>query len=147
MQNFENKSHSENDFQNDIQQEKKVVPVIEERVEVGKKVIEKAKVHVSKTVNEHIESYDIPLSSEEIVVKRVPKNELVDTVPQGIRYEGDTMIISVLKEVAVIEKRVMLVEEIHIAKYKNDKVETREVTVRKEEVHVERKEIIPPITD
>jgi uncharacterized protein (TIGR02271 family) len=147
MQNFENKSHSEHDFQNDIQQEKKVVPVIEERVEVGKKVIEKAKVHVSKTVNEHIESYDIPLSSEEIVVKRVPKNELVDTVPQGIRYDGDTMIISVLKEVAVIEKRVMLVEEIHIAKYKNDKVETREVTVRKEEVHVERKEIIPPITD
>jgi len=144
MKNAEKKTNFDNNFSNDIKQEKKVIPVVEERVEVGKKVIEKAKVHVSKTVNHNIESYDIPLSSEEIVVKRVPKNELVDKVPEGIRYEGDIMIIPVLKEVAVIEKRIMLVEEIHVAKYKYDKVETREVTVRKEEVHVERTEIIPP---
>lgn len=117
-----------------------VIPVIEEHVEVGKKVIEKAKVRLSKRVNESVESYDVPLTEEEIVVKRVQKNELVDTAPAAVRYEGDVMIIPVLKEVAVIEKRIMLVEEIHVAKYKYDKTETRRVVVRKEEVNVERTE-------
>lgn len=147
MKNADKKSNVGNNFHDDIKEEKKVIPVVEETVEVGKKVIEKAKVRVSKTVNHNIESYDIPLSSEEIVVKRVPKNELVDKVPEGIRYEGDIMIIPVLKEVAVIEKRIMLVEEIHVSKYKYNKVETREITVRKEEVHVERTEIIPSNID
>ncbi len=117
-----------------------IIPVIEEHVEVGTKVIERAKVRLSKRVNESVQSYDIPLTEEEIVVKRVQKNEIVDTMPAGIRYEGDVMIIPVLKEVAVIEKRIMLVEEIHVTKYKYDKTETRRVVVRKEEVNVERTE-------
>lgn len=121
-----------------------VLPVMEERVEISKKVVEKAKVRLSKTVHEHLESYDIPLSEEQIIVKKVPKNEIVDTIPEGVRYEGDVMIIPVLKEVAVIEKRIMLVEEIHVSKYKYDKTETRQVTVRNEEVQVERTEIITP---
>ncbi len=117
-----------------------VIPVIEEHVEVGKKVIEKAKVRLSKRVKENVESYDVPLTEEEIVVKRVQKNELVDAAPAAVRYEGDVMIIPVLKEVAVIEKRIMLVEEIHVTKYKYNKTETRRVVVRQEEVNVERTE-------
>ncbi len=116
------------------------IPVIKEHVEVSKKVIEKAKVRLSKRVNETVESYDVPLIEEEIVVKRVQKNQLVDTAPAAVRYEGDIMIIPVLKEVAVIEKRIMLVEEIHVAKYKYDKTETRRVVVRTEEVNVVRTE-------
>ena len=115
-----------------------VIPVIEEHVEITKKVIERARVRLSKRVNESVESFDIPLTEEEIVVKRVQKNELVDTAPASMRYEGDVMIIPVLKEVAVIEKRIMLVEEIHVSKYKYDKNEARQVVVRKEEVHIER---------
>jgi len=51
------------------------------------------------------------------------------------------MIIPVLKEVAVIEKRVMLVEEIHVTKLKTEKTETQEVAVRKEEVNIKRTEL------
>jgi stress response protein YsnF len=71
----------------------------------------------------------------------VPKNELIETMPAATRYEGDIMIIPILKEVAVIEKRIMLVEEIHISKLQSEKTETQEVTVRKEEVHVTRTEL------
>jgi uncharacterized protein (TIGR02271 family) len=117
------------------------VPIIEEHVTVGKKVIETARVTVSKTINEKTEAYEIPLKQEEVVVKRVPKNELIDTMPAASRYEGDIMIIPVLKEVAVIEKRIMLVEEIHISKLQSEKTETQEVTVRKEEVNVTRTEL------
>lgn len=118
---------------------KVTVPIIEEQVVVGKKVVETARVTLSKKVNESTESFEIPLQQEEIVIKRVPKNELVDTMPAASRYEGDIMIIPVLKEVAVIEKRVMLVEEIHVSKLKTEKTETQEVIVRKEEVNVTRR--------
>jgi len=117
------------------------IPVIKETVEVSKKVVEKAKVRLSKRVNETVETFDVPLTEEEIVVKRVQKNELVDTPPAAVRYEGDVMIIPVLKEVAVVEKRIMLVEEIHVTKYKYDKTESRRVVVRNEEVNVVRTEM------
>lgn len=118
-----------------------VIPILEEQLKVGKKLIETAHVRLSKTINESIESLEIPLKEEEIVVNRVPKNELVDVMPAASRYEGDVMIIPVLKEVAVIEKRIMLVEEIHVSKKQTEKTETREVTIRKEEVTVTRTEV------
>ncbi|HLL42812.1 MAG TPA: YsnF/AvaK domain-containing protein [Segetibacter sp.] len=117
------------------------IPILEEQLTVGKKVIETARVRLSKTINESIESLEIPLTGEEIVVNRVPKNELVDVMPAASRYEGDVMIIPVLKEVAVIEKRIMLVEEIHVSKKQTEKTETREVTLRKEEIKVTRTEL------
>lgn len=117
------------------------VPIIEEEVIVNKKVVETARVTLSKKINESTETFEIPLTQEEIVIKRVPRNELIDTMPAASRYEGDIMIIPVLKEVAVIEKRMMLVEEIHISKLKTEKTETREVTVRKEEINVTRTEL------
>lgn len=118
-----------------------IVPVIEELVTVNKKVVETARVTLSKKVNESTESFEIPLKQEEIVIKRVPKNEWVDAMPPATRQEGEVMIIPVLKEVAVIEKRMMLVEEIHISKLETEKTETQEVLVRKEEVDVRRTEL------
>jgi uncharacterized protein (TIGR02271 family) len=117
---------------------KVTIPILEEEVSVTKKVIETARVNLSKTINESIESYEIPLSEEEIVVKRIPKNQLVDTMPAASRYEGDVMIIPVLKEVAVIEKRIMLIEEIHVSKLKTEKKESHDVVIRKEEVNITR---------
>lgn len=144
MNSFNEKPNQENNLNANLQEEKKVIPIIEEKVEITKKIIEKARVRVSKTVHQKTELVEIPLSSEEIVVKRVPKNEIVDVVPTRVRYEGDVMIIPVLKEVAVVEKRIMLVEEIHVIKNKQAHTETREVVVRSEEVQVEKTEIIPP---
>lgn len=117
------------------------VPILEEEIKVTKKVIDTGIVNISKTIIESTEYLDIPLSSEQIIVDRIPKNEIVDTMPAASRYEGDVMIIPVLKEVAVIEKRIMLVEEIHVKKIKTEKTETQEVTVRKEEVNITRKDL------
>ena len=117
------------------------IPILEEQLKVSKKLIETAHVRLSKTINESIESLEVPLKEEEIVVNRVPKNELVDVMPAASRYEGDVLIIPVIKEVAVIEKRIMLVEEIHVSKKQTEKTETHEVTIRKEEVKVTRTEV------
>jgi uncharacterized protein (TIGR02271 family) len=120
------------------------MPVLKEEVQVGKKVVEKARVRLSKKIKQHTESFDVPVTEEQVVIKRVPIKKIVDTIPEGVRYEGDIMIIPVLKEVSVIEKRIMLVEEIHVAKHTVEKTETRQVTLKTEEVTVERTEIITP---
>jgi uncharacterized protein (TIGR02271 family) len=136
---FEISNHSEEFSAQDAA--KITIPILEEEIKVTKKVIDTGRVNISKTIQESTEHVDIPLFREEIIVSRIPKNEIIDIMPAASRYEGDVMIIPVLKEVAVIEKRMMLVEEIHVTKIKAEKIETQEVTVRKEEVNITRKDL------
>jgi len=114
-----------------------VIPVIEERVSVEKKTVETGKVRISKTVSEEEEVIDVTAMQEEVIVERIPVNRFVDTVPQT-RYEGDTMIVPVTREVIVVEKRLELIEELHITKRQNQTPSFQQVTLRKEEVTVER---------
>jgi uncharacterized protein (TIGR02271 family) len=113
------------------------IPVIEEQAHFEKKVVETGKVHISKVVYEDVDNYAIPTAEEQISVERIPKNVIVDVAP-SVRYEGDVMIIPVLKEVAVVEKKIMLVEELRVTKTKTEKTENREITLKREEVKVER---------
>ena len=53
-----------------------------------------------------------------------------------VRYEGDTIIIPVIKEVLV--KRNLLVEEVRITKRTGETVVQQQVALRKENVTVER---------
>lgn len=115
-----------------------IIPVIEERVQVGKKVVESGKVHISKSVSEQIESISIPVNHEEVQVERVAVNQYIESHPPPVRHEGDTMIIPVLQEVLVVEKRLLLVEELHITKKQVQTEEVRDIKLRKEEVHITR---------
>lgn len=114
-----------------------VIPVIEERIIVDKKVIESGRVRISKKVSEEEETIDVPVMQEEVNVERVPVHQFVDIIPQ-IRYDGDIMIVPVIREVVVVEKRIELVEELRITKHQTHTQVSQQVTVRKEEVTVER---------
>ena len=124
--------------QSTVPGEQVIIPVVHEQVSIDKKVVETGKVHISKVVYEDVERYNIPYIEENISVERVPKNELLDSVPPAVRYEDDVMIIPVLKEVAVVEKRIMLVEELRVTKTRTEKNQTHDVSLRKEEVQVKR---------
>ncbi len=119
------------------------IPVIEERLQVGKEEVVTGRVRISKRVHEEEETIGVPLSQEEVKVERVPVNKFVEKAPPGIRQEGDKTIISVLKEVTVVEKRLMLVEEVHISKHKENSVSEQKVKLRKEEVIVDRQDREP----
>ncbi|MGI8634848.1 MAG: YsnF/AvaK domain-containing protein [Segetibacter sp.] len=116
------------------------IPVVQEQVKIGKKVIETGKVHISKVAYEDVDRYTIPYIEENVSVERIPKEEIVDVMPPAIRYEDDVMVISVFKEVAVVEKRIMLVEEIRVTKTRTEKTETCDITLKKEEVQINRSE-------
>ena len=115
------------------------IPVIEETLDVGKQKVESGKVKVSKKIFEEEETIDVPTLHEKLSVERVAVNKYVDSPPPAIRHEGDTTIIPVLEEVVVVEKRLLLVEEVHIRKHQTEERTRQKVTLRKEEVRVDRK--------
>ena len=113
------------------------MPVLVEEPDIQKRVVETGKVFITKQVYEREVLVDDPLFREEVEVTRVPIQRVVDA-PIPVRNENGTMIISVLEEVLVVEKRLMLKEEIHIRKHHVETHQPQQVTLRSEEVCVER---------
>jgi uncharacterized protein (TIGR02271 family) len=114
-----------------------VIPVIQQQATVKKRVVETGKVRIAKRVREYEELVDIPHIHEEVHVEHVPINQFVDEQPK-VRTEGETTIIPVLEERAVIEKRLFLVEELHVRKERKESHHPQTVKVLKEEVEVMR---------
>lgn len=113
------------------------IPVIKEQLVVNKQLVETGKVRVTKKIVETNETVDVSAVYDEIETNRVIVNQYIDEFPPAIRYEGDTTIISVTKEVLVVEKRLMLVEELHITKRQITKQAEHQETVRREEINIE----------
>ena len=116
-----------------------VIPVIQETMQVGTRIVETGKIHISKKVTEETAVENFLETSEQITVERKQINQYVETAPPASRQEGDVTIISVVKEVLFVEKRLMLVEELHVTKHKVQENRKVTATLRKEEVTVERK--------
>lgn len=114
------------------------IPVVEEKLSVDSRFVETGKVRVKKRVAKNRELMDIPEIHENVKVERIAINQLVETAPPPIRYEGSTMIISVLREELVVTKRLVLVEELHVNKEQIEVHNPREVDLLREEIEIER---------
>jgi uncharacterized protein (TIGR02271 family) len=114
-----------------------VVPIVAEQLEVQKRTVETGGVRIRKTVSEREEVVDEPLMREEVQVRRVPVNRVVDA-PVPVRHVGNTMIVSLLEEVLVVEKRLMLKEELHITKEQVESYRPQRIRLRTEEAVIER---------
>jgi uncharacterized protein (TIGR02271 family) len=119
------------------QDEPRVVPVLVEELEVEKRVVETGKVRITKVVHERETLIDEPLVRDNVAISRVPMQRVVEG-PIPVREEHGTTIISVVEEVLVVEKRWMLREEIHIRKQRTETHQPQPITLRSEEVQVER---------
>lgn len=114
-----------------------VVPVVEEKVSVGKRERETGRVVVHVTPRLHDETVDVDLAEEHVDIERVPVNQFVSG-PVAVRQEGDVTVVPVIEEVLVVEKRLMLREEIRVTRRRETKHHVEHVTLRSEEVQVLR---------
>ncbi len=114
-----------------------VIPVIQETVRVEKREFESGKVVVHKTVMERDEAVEVLLRQQDLSVERVPIGRVVQEAPQT-RQEGDTLIVPILEEVLVVEKRLVLKEELHIRKQSSERMEQQTVRLRSEQVEIEQ---------
>jgi len=113
-----------------------VIPVTQEEVHVDKREIEQI-VRISKTVRTEDVVVDEPLHREDIDVEHVMINRYVDE-PLSVRHEGDVTIIPLVEEVLVVEKRLLLREEIRVARRKTTVNNPQVYTLRREDVQIER---------
>jgi uncharacterized protein (TIGR02271 family) len=120
-----------------------IMPVVVEELDVQKRRVETGGVRITKVVHEQEETVNEPLLQEEVEVERIPVNRPVDG-PIPIRYSGDTMIISILEEALVVEKRLMLKEEIHIRKQQKEIRKPQTIIVRQEEAIIEHMNTTKP---
>jgi uncharacterized protein (TIGR02271 family) len=119
------------------QEEVASIPLVEERLAVSRQEVETGRLRVRITVDEHEEKVGAELRHDEVEIRRVPKNEALTELP-GVRTDGDVTIIPVVEEQLVVEKRLVLVEEIHVVR--RTETERREVpvTLRTEQADIER---------
>lgn len=113
------------------------LPIIEEQAEINLRKVETGRVRISKSVVERNEVVDALLQKEEVDVQRVRVDRPVDA-PVATRQEGDVTIVSLHEEVTVVTKQLVVTEELHIRRKTSQTHEPQQITLRREEVRVER---------
>ena len=116
------------------------IPVVAEQLAVGTRTVDTGRgVRVHKTVIEQPVTIDEALGHDEVDVRHVAVDRIVapDEVP-ATRYEGDTLVVPVLEEVLVVERRVRIKEELHITRIRREEHHQEQVSLKAEQVSVER---------
>ena len=127
----------------------RVVPVIEESLVVDKRVVDQGGYRIVKSVDVREEVVDEPLVAHTVDVERRVIGRLLPSmeVPAS-RQEGDTWIVSIVEEVLVTEKRLMLKEELHIRRTESVTRHPQTFSLRSENVAIERLEPgVPPVSE
>jgi uncharacterized protein (TIGR02271 family) len=114
-----------------------VVPLAEEIATIAKRQVVTGRVRVQTLTDTAEELAKATLKSDTVEVTRVPVDKVVETAPE-IRTEGNVTIVPVLEEVLVVEKRLVLKEELHIRRRATTETAEVPVTLRKQRVVVER---------
>lgn len=122
--------------------EREVIPLVQEDVIISKRQLETGRVRVRTEVQWHTEHARADLFRDHVEVERVPVGREVDSVPP-VREDGDTVVIPVVEEVLVVEKRLVLKEEVRLKRVRTVEHMDEPVRVRVMDAVVEREELSP----
>ena len=110
-----------------------------EELAVVKEKLETGRVRVSTRTHEREAVVDEDLARERVEIETIPMNLRIDAVPD-VRQEGDTTIIPVVEERLVLERRLMLKEEVHIRRLRSTERHQEKVKLRYQEAVVTRQQ-------
>ena len=111
--------------------------LVTEELAVAKEKVETGRVRISTRTHEREALIDETLARERVEIETVPVGLQVHAVPE-VRQEGDTTIVPVVEEVLVVERRLMLKEEIRIKRVRTTEHHQEKVMLRHQEAVVTR---------
>jgi len=111
--------------------------LLAEELSVAKQKVETGRVRISTRTHEREALVDENLARERIEIETVPVGLQIDAVPE-VRQEGDTTIVPVVEEVLVVERRLMLKEEIRIKRVRTTERHQEKVMLRHQEAVITR---------
>ena len=117
--------------------EEVVIPVVEEEIDATTRAVKTGSVRVDKHVEKRFRRVEAPLLHENVEIRRVPLNRVVDVAPKTRRM-GDTLIIPVVEEELVITKHLVLKEEIHLITRRTKDRSVQEVELNRETAEIRR---------
>jgi len=115
-------------------------PVTQEALQVGTRTVDTGRgVRLHKTVSETEQLVDLPLLRDELAIEHVAIGQVVaGSTPPSMRYEGDTLVVPVLEEVLVVQKQLLLKEEVRITRVRRSVRAPQSVKLKSEQITVER---------
>ena len=119
-----------------------IVPLVAETAAVSKRFRTTGRVRVKVRTETERRMLVEELAGQEIEIERVPRNELIEAIPE-VRTENGTTIIPLVQEQLVVEKRLVLVEEVRLHRVHTKQTVTVPVDLRAERADVEHIEIQP----
>ncbi len=114
-----------------------VIPLLAEEIAVAKRRIVTGRVEIATICREREELVDELLTREQVEIERTPVGTAVEHAPE-IRQEGDTLIIPVVEEVLIVERRLFLKEEVRVRRVRGTERHQERVNVRRQDVVVTR---------
>ncbi len=94
-------------------------------------------VRVSTRTRVRDEEVEVGLLHERVEVERVAIDRIVEAVPP-VRQEGDVTVVSVVEEVLVLERRLLLKEEVRVRRVQVPETHRETVSLREQVVDVSR---------
>jgi uncharacterized protein (TIGR02271 family) len=116
---------------------KLVIPLYADELSINRREVERGGVRVSINTNTREHIVDEPVTNTRVEVKRIPIGRIVEAAPP-VRTEGDTIIIPVMEETIVVERRLILKEEIILRRVHTDERHRERVSLREQEAVIER---------
>jgi uncharacterized protein (TIGR02271 family) len=117
-----------------------------EEVSFDRKNVETGRVRVRVVTREHDETVEIPLTKETVEVERVAIGREIDAIPAP-RQEGETLVVPVVEEVVVTQRKLVLKEELRLRRVRLTEQHRETVTLRRQEAIVERLPAEQPPTE
>ncbi|TXN64044.1 YsnF/AvaK domain-containing protein [Methylobacterium sp. WL6] len=116
------------------------LPLIAETARIDKRAVDTGRVRVSTRTEAVDQVLRETLRSDHVGVTRVPINRTLaeGETPPVVREENGVTIIPVLEEILVVEKRLVLKEEVHVRRTTAGEDVEVPVTLRKQHAVVER---------
>jgi uncharacterized protein (TIGR02271 family) len=108
-----------------------------EELAVARERVQTGRVRVQVVTREHEELVDVSLTRENVEVERVAINRPVDAIPPT-RQEGDTTIVPLVEEVLIVERRLILKEELHVRRVHATEQHRERVVLRHQEAVITR---------
>lgn len=123
-----------------MQQTPDVLPIVEETATITKQNVLTGRVRVSTQTVTSDELVSAALERNDVEITRVPVDRDI-TEPPAVRTENGVTIIPVVEEILVVEKRLVLREEIHLRHVTTTQSVEMPVTLRKQQAVVERDQV------
>ena len=120
----------------------RTIPLYQERIGIEKTETVTDRLRVSTHVEERVVLVEDDVERGQLSVERVAVERAVPQAPEP-RQEGDTLIVSVVEERLVVEKRLFVVEELRITRTGTTEHITQTETVRTTRARVEHADPSP----